>query len=118
MRSAGAPRSTFARGAIGQVGPMSFARVDHEQPLVAGPVEQRTARADGALQQRYVVAERLTEAARFEEVALHVDDDQRGAIEVELDGLGFGFDRRDAHGHASQEAGHGQEGRPPRGTGF
>ncbi len=41
-----------------------------------------------------VVAERLAEAARLEEVALHVDDDQRGARKVERHGLGLSLDRR------------------------
>ena len=49
-----------------------------------------TARAE----QRHVVAERLAEAARLEEVALHVDDDQRGAREVERDRLRLGVDLR------------------------
>ena len=36
-----------------------------------------------AAQQRHVVAERLAEAARLEEIALHVDDEQRRAAEVD-----------------------------------
>ena len=36
-----------------------------------------------------VVAERLAEAARLEEVALHVDDDQRAVRGIELELVGY-----------------------------
>ena len=39
-----------------------------------------------------VVAERRTEAARLQEVALHVDDDERGSRYVDLNGIWLGFD--------------------------
>ena len=45
------------------------------------------ARRDRARQLRDVVAERFAEAPGFEEVALHVDDDQRRCGPVELDRL-------------------------------
>ncbi len=51
---------------------------------------------DGRAQQRDVVAERVAEAARLEEVALHVDDDQRGGGRVEFEGIGLSVDLRHA----------------------
>jgi hypothetical protein len=46
-------------------------------PIVRASVEHAPARRDHRLQRRDVVAERLAEAARLDEVALHVDDDER-----------------------------------------
>ena len=46
---------------------------------------------------RYVVAKRFTEAARLQEVALHVDDDERGSVKVDSYGGRFGFDRYVRH---------------------
>jgi len=39
---------------------------------------------------RHVVAEHLAEAARLEEVALHVDDEQGAALGIERERIGFG----------------------------
>ena len=55
-------------------------RVDHQQAETTRGVEHRAARRDGRSQQRHVVAEGLAEAARLQEVALHVDDDQRAVV--------------------------------------
>ena len=67
IRLLGAPRSSLAGG----------------QSDLAGAVEQGPQRRDGAAQLSDVVAEALAEAAGFEEVALHVDDEQRGGRGVE-----------------------------------
>ena len=57
---------------------MPFARVDHQHALRARRVEHALARRDDRLQRRDVVAERFAEAAGLDEVALHVDDEERG----------------------------------------
>ena len=54
-------------------------------PAAAGGGNRGGAGRDRPAQQADVVAERLAEAAGLEEVALHVDDDQRGAAGVESD---------------------------------
>ena len=51
---------------------------------------------DGGAQQRDIVAECVAETARLEEVALHVDDDQRGGGRVEFEGIGLSVDLRHA----------------------
>ena len=63
-------------------------------PCGARGVEQRRAGRDRRGEQRHVVAERLAEAARLEEVALHVDDDERGARQIERHRFGLGLDGR------------------------
>ena len=73
---------------------MAFARVDDEEIGGARGVEHRLGRRDRALEQRDIVAERFAEAARLEEVALHVDDEQRRPRQVERHGLRFSLDRR------------------------
>ena len=77
MRRLGAPRSRLAGGQSDEVGPVRLARV-HDRPAARAPGrEQRGDRRDRRLQPRHVVAERGAEAAGLDEVALHVDDDQR-----------------------------------------
>ena len=50
---------------------------------------------------RHVVAERFAEAARLDEVALHVDDDQRGGARIELELVRLGIHFGNAHQLAS-----------------
>jgi len=52
--------------------------------------EQAAVRLDRPPQLRHVVAEHLAEAARLEEVALHVDDEQGAAPGIERERIGFG----------------------------
>jgi hypothetical protein len=78
---------------IRQVGPVAFAGMDHQHVDGARRREHRLAGRDRAREQRDIVAERLAEAARLEEIALHVDDDQRGAGQIERHCLGLGLDR-------------------------
>jgi hypothetical protein len=87
----GAPLHLGA-GSVGQVRPVALAGVDHQHARGARPVEQRLAGRDGHAQQADVVAERLPEAARLQEVALHVDHHQRGPGGVHRDRLGQGVD--------------------------
>ena len=79
---------------VGEIGAVPFARVDDQQSGGARGLEHRSARRDRAAEQRHVVAERFPEAARLEEVALHVDDDERGAGQVERDRFRFSLDGR------------------------
>ena len=65
------------------------------RPAVAPGCEQRAVGLDRSAQLRDVVAEHFAEAAGLEEVALHVDDQQRRAFGVELELIGFGGDGED-----------------------
>ena len=70
----------LGRRQIGQVGPMALARVDDQQAGGAPGRQQAAVRLDRAAQLRHVVAEHFAEAAGLEEVALHVDDEQRAVL--------------------------------------
>ena len=52
----------------------------------------RPARLHRGREARHVVAERLAEAAGLEEVPLHVDDDERGTVEIDRDRVRLGVD--------------------------
>jgi hypothetical protein len=71
---------------VGEIGQMRLARV-HDPAAGAAPGIEHGARGrhDG-FEQRHVVAQRLAEAAGFDEITLHVDEDQRGARQVEFVG--------------------------------
>jgi len=75
------------RRTVGQVWPMAFARVQHGDPTTARPVEQRAHRGHDGAETPDVVAECLAEAPWLDEVALHIDDDQRGAPRLEPVGI-------------------------------
>jgi hypothetical protein len=66
--------------------------VDHGQAQGTGGGEHPSGRRDRRPQGRHVVAERLTEATRLNEVALEVDADQRGTGRLELVGRRVGGD--------------------------
>ena len=68
---------------IGEIGPMPFARVNDQHAASARGTEYLPAGTDGRLQARHVIAEGGAEAAGLEEVALHVDDQQGGAVEFD-----------------------------------
>src|SRR6185436_16488732 len=82
----------LARGQVGKVRAVPLARMDHEHPAAARRVEYLARGRDRFAQQRDVVAERLAEAARVDEVALHVDDDQCSACRLELELVGLRVD--------------------------
>ena len=86
------------RRGVGQVGAVAFAGVDHQQARGAGGIEHRTDRRDRGAEPRHVIAERLAEAARLQEIALHVDDDERGAAEIDHDRLRLRQYRDPSHG--------------------
>jgi hypothetical protein len=71
---------------------MAFAGMDHQHAVLARRLQHSPDRLYRSGEQRHVVAERSTEAARLQEVALHVDDDERGSRHVDLDGIWLGFD--------------------------
>ena len=80
------PARQLGGRAIGQIRAVALAGVDDQHARPRGQrVEHPRGRRDGAPQQRHVVAERLAEATRVDEVALHVDHDQRGRRGVELE---------------------------------
>jgi hypothetical protein len=72
---------------------MAFARVEDREPPRSERVEHAPRRRDRATKQAHVVAEHRAESAGLEEVALHVDDEQRrrGRLADEL--VGGGLDR-------------------------
>ena len=67
---------------------MAFARVDHRQTRRPRAVDQPGDRRHDGLQGPDVITQRGAEAAILDEVALHVDDDQRRARRVEVEGIG------------------------------
>ena len=67
---------------------MAFARVHDGQGLGAPCRQQFPVGLDDPAQLRDVVAEHLAEAARLEEIALHVDDEQRAAFRENSKGYG------------------------------
>jgi len=71
---------------------VALAGVDHQKAGGARGFEHRLAGRDRGGKQRHVIAERFPKAARLEEIALHVDDDERGAREVERHRLGLSSD--------------------------
>ncbi len=62
---------------------MTFARVNDEHPVLPRRGENLPQWRHDGLQARYIVAERLAKTARLKEVALHVDDHQRSAFEID-----------------------------------
>jgi len=71
---------------------MAFARVDDGQARLAKAFDQPARRRHYGGEAGDVVAEAGAEAARLDEVPLHVDDDERGARRVEREGEGRGRD--------------------------
>src|SRR5262249_25814842 len=81
------------RRAVGEIRAVTFARVNDLHAHASRSVEHALARRDHRLQRRDVVAQRFAEAARLDEVALHVDDDERGAGRLELEFVWLRLDR-------------------------
>ena len=91
------PRTIFVGGQIGEIRAVAFARVDDHHAHAARRLEHAPARRDHRLQRRDVVAERLAEAAGLDEIALHVDDDQRRGRQIEREFVRFGLHRSLSH---------------------
>jgi hypothetical protein len=62
---------------------MPFSGVNDEHIGSACGREDIRARSDGGLETRNVVAERGTEAAGLQEIALHINDDERRSIGID-----------------------------------
>ena len=62
---------------------MPFSGMNHEHIGSARGREDIRARSDGGRETRNVVAERGTEAARFQKVPLHINDDERRSTGID-----------------------------------
>ena len=87
----------LCRRSIRKIGTVTLACMDHQQAGVARGGEHRLQRLHRRLQPRHVVAERFAKSARLQEVALHVDDEQRRAVERDAERLRFGRDQNLHH---------------------
>ncbi len=67
----------FGGRQVGQVGAVALAGVHHQHAGGTAGGEHLGGGADRGAKLRHVVAEGGAETARFQEVALHVDDDER-----------------------------------------
>ena len=87
---------SLGRREVGQVGTMAFACVHDHDPGGTACVQDAAGRGDGGAQQGHIVAEGGAETTRLKEVALHVDDHQRGGGGIEREGIWFSVDLRHA----------------------
>jgi hypothetical protein len=97
----------LGRRAVGEIGAVAFARVDDANTVPSRPREQVAHGRDDRGQATHVVAERFAEAAALDEIALHVDHDQRRGRGLERVGVRPRRDLR--HGRVRAPA-------PPRGV--
>jgi hypothetical protein len=81
------------RGVV-HVRAMTLAGVNDQNAGLARRRQHLPARLDCGFEQTDIIAERFAEAARLQEVALHVDDDQRRSGKIDRDRSGFGGDLR------------------------
>jgi len=86
------PAALLGRGQVAQVGPVTLAGVDHEQAGLPGGRQQALERRHDAGQLADVVAQHRPEAPRLQEIALHVDDEQRRLSRNEFEGVRLGID--------------------------
>ena len=100
----GMPALDLGFGRVGKIGAVALAGVDHQQAGLARRVQHGLTGRNRAAKQRDIVAERLAKAARLEEIALHVYDDQRRARQVERDRFGLRMDGRAHHNPPIQSA--------------
>src|SRR5262245_60816874 len=104
IRSLGFPRSSLTGGTSDRSGRWPsrvwITKCPHRR-AVSSTARQGSIAAG---KRRYVIAERFAEAPRLEEVALHVDDDERGPLEVDQEGSGCGVDRDQRHSVGSAGA--------------
>jgi hypothetical protein len=82
-------RTTFDFGGrrVRQVWQMAFTGVNDQHADIARGLEHGGDRFHGSRKLRHVVTKRLAKAAGLHEIALHVDNDERGYRPVELDWL-------------------------------
>ena len=81
----------LVRRCVGQIRPVPFARVNDQHVDEARGREYVPARRNGGLQSRHVIAERGAETAGLEEVALHINDDQRRPLKLDGQRCRLGF---------------------------
>ena len=81
---------------------MALAGVDHDAGGAPGGERGRT--AEVAPEPRDVVAERFAEAAGLEEIALHIDDEERRGYGIEADRRRFRSEQDRHARHSSGEA--------------
>jgi hypothetical protein len=74
------------RRGVGEIRTVALTRMDHQHVGFASCGEQRAAGSNRALQPRDVVTQSGTEPPRLEKVPLHVDDDDRGTVEIDRNG--------------------------------
>ena len=77
----------LGRRRVGQIGQMALAGVHDQHAGIARRIQHGRDRLHRARKLRDVVAERFAEAARLQEIALHVDDEKRRRRPVEIDRL-------------------------------
>ena len=82
----------LGRRQVEQVGPMALARMEGRQTGGAPGREQPAIRLDRAAELRNVVAEHFAEAPGLEEIALHVDNQQRAMGRGERERIGLGLE--------------------------
>jgi hypothetical protein len=87
----------LGRRAVCEIRAVALASVDHHHPDGARRIEHALARGDHRLQWGNVVAERFAETSRLDEIALHVDDDQRRRRQIERIFVRFGLHRFLSH---------------------
>ena len=64
--------------------------MDDRKPRSAHRLEQVPRRRDRAAQFADVVAEQLAKPARLQKIALHIDDEERADLRLEIKGIRFG----------------------------
>ena len=67
------------------VGTVAFAGMDDEHAGLRAAASTSPARRDRRPEQADIVAERFAKTARLEKITLHIDDDQRGACQIDFD---------------------------------
>jgi hypothetical protein len=75
---------------------VALAGVDHHQPRRPPGCQQALRGRDGAAQLTDIVAQCRAEAAGLQEIALHVDHQQRRRGGAQREGIGLGLDRQRA----------------------
>ena len=73
--------------------------MNHHHAAPARGLEHALAGCDDRLQRCNVVAERLAEATRLDEIPLHVYDDERGRRRIELEFIRLGAHFLYVHGN-------------------
>jgi hypothetical protein len=76
---------------VAQVWAVALTGVHDEHPELAGRFQHALGGRDGGTKQRDVVPQRLAEATGIDEIALHVDDYQRGRLQIKIELVRLGL---------------------------